>query len=300
MTLQELRYLVAVADSRHFARAAEACHVSQPTLSTGIKKLETNLGVALLDRSQSKVRPTPLGERVVAQARVVLEEAEKIMTIVRSQGGPLEGPFRLGVIPTLGPYLIPHLLPTIRAELPDLRLFLREDYTANLVEQLTTGDLDAALLALPVIADEIATTQLFKETFMVALPLGHTLAKRKRVRQQDLNNEGLLLLEEGHCLRDQALEICGGGFSTANEEVRATSLETLRQMVAAGIGCTLLPALAISPMHTYGSAQLLELRSFVPPVPFRTIGLATRKRYPRPEIVQALGNIIRGLGKVLL
>lgn len=298
MTLQELRYLVAVADERHFARAATACHVSQPTLSTQIKKLEDYLGVVLLDRSQRSVRPTPVGEQVIAQARIVIEEFDKIRPLVRSKGDPMEGPLRLGVIPTLGPYLIPQLLPALRARYPKLRLLLREDLTANLLERLSAGTLDAALLALPVPGDGLAASELFREPFQVALPQGHALARKRRLQEEDLTGESVLLLEEGHCLRDQALEICGATRSPDSEEIRATSLETLRQMVAAGIGCTLLPALAVAT----GAADtgLTEIRPFARPAPTRTIGIVSRTRFPRAEAVSRLGELVKETAHKLL
>ena len=179
-------------------------------------------------------------------------------------------------------------------------MFLHEDLTDNLLGKLASGALDAALLALPVPGEGLDTIELFKETFTVALPAGHSLAKRKRVRQKDLEGENVLLLEEGHCLRDQALEICGARSSVQGDEVRATSLETLRQMVAAGIGCTLLPALSVSPAHAEGTSGLIEVREFARPVPSRTIGLATRRRYPRQEVVRVLGKLIRETGLSLL
>jgi LysR family hydrogen peroxide-inducible transcriptional activator len=292
MTLQELRYLVAVAEEGQVARAAERCHVGQPTLSTQLKKLEATLGVQLFERGPRGLKPTAAGSPIIAQARVVLEEAAKLRTLARATQDPMTGPLRLGTIPTLGPYLLPHLLPAIRKTYPQLRLLLSEHLTAQLLEALHRHTLDAALLALPVAHQGLETMELFREPFDLALPAGHRLAKKKRAQSQDLADENLLLLKEGHCLRDQALEVCGTVRRESREEVQATSLETLRQMVAAGIGCTLLPRLA-----TLGGARpdkrLIELRSFAAPEPARLIGLVWRARGARAEAARRLGELIR-------
>ncbi|MEK7078972.1 MAG: hydrogen peroxide-inducible genes activator [Patescibacteria group bacterium] len=292
MTLQELRYLVAVAEEGQVARAAERCHVGQPTLSTQLKKLEGTLGVQLFERGPRGLKPTAAGAPIIAQARVVLEEAEKLRTLARAAQDPMTGPLRLGAIPTLGPYLLPHLLPVIRKRYPQLRLLLSEHLTAQLLEGLHAHTLDGALLALPVAHEGLEAMELFREPFEVALPAGHSLARKKHVQPGDLAHECLLLLEEGHCLRDQALDVCGAAKSASREEVQATSLETLRQMVAAGIGCTLLPQLA-----TQGGARpdkrLIELRPFARPAPTRLIGLLWRTRGARVEAARRLGELIR-------
>ena len=292
MTLQELRYLVAVAEEGQVARAAARCHVGQPTLSTQLKKLEDTLGVQLFERGPRGLKPTAAGAPIIAQARVVLEEAAKLRTLARATQDPMTGPLRLGAIPTLGPYLLPHLLPVIRKTYPQLRLLLSEHLTAALLDALHGHTLDAALLALPVAHQGLETMELFREPFELALPAGHRLAKKKRVQPQDLADENLLLLVEGHCLRDQALDVCGAAMRASREEVQATSLETLRQMVAAGIGCTLLPRLA-----TQGGARpdkrLIELRSFARPTPTRLIGLLWRRRGARAEAARRLGELIR-------
>jgi LysR family hydrogen peroxide-inducible transcriptional activator len=292
MTLQELRYLVAVAEEGQVARAAERCHVGQPTLSTQLKKLEDTLGVQLFERGPRGLTPTAAGAPIIAQARVVLEEADKLRTLARAAQDPMTGPLRLGAIPTLGPYLLPHLLPVIRKTYPQLRLLLSEHLTAQLLEALHAHTLDGALLALPVAAEGLEVMELFREPFELALPTGHALARKKQVQPQDLENECLLLLEEGHCLRDQALDVCGAKKNQSREEVQATSLETLRQMVAAGIGCTLLPQLS-----TQGGARpdkrLIELRPFARPTPTRLIGLLWRARGARAEAARRLGELIR-------
>ena len=292
MTLQELRYLVAVAEEGQVARAAERCHVGQPTLSTQLKKLEDTLGVQLFERGPRGLKPTAAGAPIIAQARVVLEEATKLRALARATQDPMTGSLRLGAIPTLGPYLLPHLLPAIRKTYPKLRLLLSENLTVQLLEALHRHTLDAALLALPVAHEGLEVMELFREPFELALPAGHRLAKKKRAQPQDLADENLLLLAEGHCLRDQALDVCGTAKSASREEVQATSLETLRQMVAAGIGCTLLPQLA-----TLGGARpdkrLIELRSFAAPEPARLIGLVWRARGARAEAARRLGELIR-------
>lgn len=292
MTLKELQYLVALADQGRFGRAAEACHVGQPTLSTQLKKLEDYLGVTLFERNKHYMLPTPIGEEIVERARMALDVVEQIRQIARQGDNPMKGELRLGVIPTLGPYLIPHLLPAIRSSCPKIQLFLREDLTANLLERLRKGRLDALLLALPVTGDDIETMTLFREPFMVALPAGHALEGNKEIREEDLIGENVLLLEEGHCMRDQALAICGSAASNQREELKATSIETLRQMVAASVGCTLLPALAALP--GVGSVQngLVQIRPFKSPIPARTVGVAWRHRYPREKTIRLLAKII--------
>lgn len=290
MTLQELRYLVAVADEGHFSRAAEVCHVGQPTLSTQLKKLEDYLGVTLFERNKRHLTPTPVGEEIIAEARVALEVMERIRELARQGHDAMDGPLRLGVIPSLGPYLIPHLLPLIRDAYPKLRLFLREDLTANLLEQLRSVRVDALLLALPVHREGLDVMELFREPFHLALPAGHPLALQKQVHERDLAKQPLLLLEEGHCLRDQALEICAS--RERRNEVAATSLESLRQMVAAGVGCTLLPALATLPGMGGIQSRLIEIRPFTAPSPSRTIGIVWRHRYPRENTVRRVAELI--------
>lgn len=292
MTLQELRYLVALADKGHFVRAADACHVGQPTLSTQLKKLEDYLGVTLFERNKHQLRPTPIGEQIIERARRALDVVEEIRDLAKRDQDPMSGPLRLGVIPTLGPYLIPHLLPAIRSALPQLHLYLREDLTVNLLERLRQGSLDALLLALPVRGDDVDELELFEEPFVVALPREHELTERRELTELDLRGENVLLLEEGHCMREQALSICGATSSEEREELKATSIETLRQMVAAGVGCTLLPQLAAAPSVVSLANHMVQIRSFAPPVPTRRIGLVWRHRYPREGTVRGLGRLI--------
>ena len=293
MTLQELRYLIALADKGHFVRAAEACHISQSTLSTQLKKLEDYLGVSLFERNKHRLMPTPIGAAIIERARTALDVVDEIRDLARRDHEPMAGPLRLGVIPTLGPYLVPYVIPTIRTLFPKLHLFLREDLTANLLERLRHGELDALLLALPIHGEDVEVMPLFREPFLVALPRAHALEKKQHINEKELANHSVLLLEEGHCMRDQALAICGSTPSVERDEFKATSLETLRQMVASGVGCTLLPALATLP--GIGSVQngLVQIRPFASPVPTRTIGIAWRHRYPREATVKQLAEVIR-------
>src|SRR3546814_15481 len=208
ITLKQLRYLVAVADARHFGQAAAACHISQPSLSAQIQQLEETIGARLFERSKRRVVPTPLGEAVAERARKVMAEVDQLAAIAQAAVLPLAGPFRLGVIPTLGPYLLPRVMPRLRKAYPDLRLYLREDLTERLLERLVRGTLEAVLLALPVGRPDLVERPLFDEPFLLATPKGHRLAGRKTIHQQDLAAANLLMLEDGHCFRDQALEVC--------------------------------------------------------------------------------------------
>ncbi len=292
MTLKELRYLVALADQGRFVRAAEACHVGQPTLSTQLRKLEDYLGVTLFERNKHHLLPTSIGEEIIERARKALSVVDQIRELARQGHDPMNGSLRLGVIPTLGPYFVPGLLPTLRESCPRLRLFLREDLTANLLEQLRQGRVDALLLALPIQGENIEVKPLFREPFTVALPSGHALARKKQIGESELAGQLVLLLEEGHCLRDQALAICGSDAWSQREELKGTSLEMLRQMVAAGVGCTLLPALAAAPgVGSVGDGQV-QVRPFASPAPARTIGLAWRRRYPLYGTVKRLAELI--------
>jgi LysR family hydrogen peroxide-inducible transcriptional activator len=291
MTLQELKYLVALADHGHFGRAAEACFITQSTLSTQIKKLEDFLGVTLFDRSLKRVTPTPIGQEILQAARSIVEESERIRELAKHAQDPMARTIHLGVIPTLGPYYLPHALTLVHKKHPDLRLLLREEMTPQILEHLANGKLDAGLLALPVNDDSLRVEPLFYEPFLAALPAGHPLAKRDALKVSEIINEKLLLLDEGHCLRDQALDVCGSG-SRGREEVRATSLETLRQMVAMGLGLTLLPALAVDAGPRV-SKKAVEIRPFKSPPPGRTIGLAWRKRAPFPETFERLAVTLK-------
>ncbi|HEY6094540.1 MAG TPA: LysR substrate-binding domain-containing protein [Gallionellaceae bacterium] len=290
MTLQELRYIVALADTMHFGKAAEACFISQSTLSAQIKKLEEFLGATLFDRSLKQVTLTPVGREIVASARLILEEANRIRELARQAVDPMERTVQLGVIPTLGPYYLPHVLSLLHGQYPKLRLLLREEMTPQVMTHLADGRLDAGLLALPVSDPTLEVVPLFKEPFFAAVPASHTLAKSRKVPIDALANAGLLLLEEGHCLRDHALEACHlDGLQ--NEEIRATSLETLRQMVGMGLGVTLMPALACC--GTSNQASPVALRPLAAPGASRTIGLVWRRRSPLASTMEQLAQSLK-------
>lgn len=282
MNIRDLQYLAAVAENRHFGRAAEACNVSQPTLSMQLKKLEEYLGVQLFDRSRRRVAVTPAGEKVLRHARVILREVEEIREVARAAQDPLSGELRLGAFPTLAPYLLPRVVPEISKQLPNIRLLLVEEKTDDLIEMLEQGTLDAALLALPVGDDGLETAPLFEDRFLLAVPPGHHFAKKKSIKSAELADERLLLLEDGHCLRDQALDVCQMTGAAEQQDFRATSLETLRQMVASGVGITLIPELAKQ------DADGIVYIPFKNPPPSRTIGLVWRPGAAREASINAL------------
>lgn len=290
LKLKDLRYLVAVADQRHFGRAAARCHVSQPTLSAQLKKLEQSLGVQLVERSPNNISLTEAGEQVVARARRILEASDEVIAVARSQRDPLCGRLRVALLPTIGPYLLPRVTRAIRKGLPRLELMLYEYQTAPMLEKLHAGDLDLGILALPVELGGLEARELYREPFTVALPEGHVLARRPSLRVADLKDERLLLLEDGHCLRDQALEVCGRAGVSDSQDFRATSLETLRQMVATGAGVTLLPVLAAR--GAYGNARGVAIRPFVRPVPVRHVGAVWRRSTARGQAIEALCALI--------
>lgn len=288
MTLRELRYLVALADHHHFGRAAEACHITQPTLSTQLKKLEDDLGVTLFERTNKALHITPIGRQIVDQARRVLAEADMVIELSRKPSGPLTGPLILGMIPTLAPYLLPWLVPVVKQAYPDLRLILREELTDDLIDGVRAHRLDAAFVALPLQGENLAIRPLFDEPFYFVCPLQSPLAACGCVNDSDLHTEKLLLLTDGHCLRDQALAVCGPHEGNIGDDFRATSLETLRQMVAAGLGCTLLPALALPKTddQPYAVCSLTSGAS-------RRIGLVWRRAYPKSDDMDLLAGLIR-------
>jgi LysR family transcriptional regulator, hydrogen peroxide-inducible genes activator len=290
LKLKDLRYLVAVADQRHFGRAAARCFVSQPTLSAQLKKLEQALGVQLIERAPNNVSLTPAGEETVARARRILEASDEVVTLARSQRDPLGGRLRVALLPTIGPYLLPRVAPLLRKSLPRLELRLYEYQTAPMLEKLHAGELDLGILALPVELAGLESRELYREAFLLALPDRHRLAARDSVRVADLKGETLLLLEDGHCLRDQALEVCSRAGVREQQDFRATSLETLRQMVATGAGVTLLPELAGS--GAYRSARGVALRPFARPAPQRHIGALWRKSTARRAAIGALCKLI--------
>jgi LysR family hydrogen peroxide-inducible transcriptional activator len=290
LKLKDLRYLVALADQRHFGRAAARCFVSQPTLSAQLKKLELALGVQLIERAPNAVSLTAVGEEIVARARRILEASDEVVQLARTHQDPLGGRLRLALLPTIGPYILPRLAPLICKALPRLQLRLYEYQTAPMLQKLHAGELDVGVLALPVALEGLECRELYREDFLLAVPERHPLAARERVRVADLKDETLLLLEEGHCLRDQALEVCSRVGVRDSQDFRATSLETLRQMVAAGAGVTLLPELASR--GAYRSGQGVVSRPFVRPAPARRIGAVWRKTTPRRAAIDALCELI--------
>jgi LysR family hydrogen peroxide-inducible transcriptional activator len=275
MNLRDLKYLLALADHKHFGRAAAACFVSQPTLSTQIRKLEEELGVSLVERAPRKVMLTPAGRDAAERARRIVAEVEQMKEAARRSQDPEAGTVRLGIFPTLGPYLLPHVIPRIRERFPNLELLLVEEKSDVLLSRLHEGRLDAALLALPVHDDQLHSQFLFEEPFLLAVPENHPLAKLDSLSLGELSNHKLLLLEDGHCLREQALEVCRLSGANEKSEFRATSLETLRQMVAANVGITLLPTLAIKP--PVARSQNIHLLGFSDSHPSRRIAMLWRR-----------------------
>jgi LysR family hydrogen peroxide-inducible transcriptional activator len=302
MNLQELRYLVAVADRRHFGRAAEACNVSQPTLSSQIRKLEDELGVTLLERTNKRVDLTPVGSKILIHARRALAEAGQMEAVARAARDPLVGPLKLGVITTLAPYLMPLILKPLRQACPKMPIELWEDQTRSLIDGLRNHRLDAALLATPPGAPEITELALFDEPLLAVLPLHHKLAAAKRVQEDALAGE-LLVLADGHCLANQALAACGaragslrGGIqSKSSGSMQASTLETLVNLVAAGYGATLLPALAADSFRT----REIVLRPLAGKSS-RTIRLVSRPGFPRPQALRALERVIRKAVRAVL
>lgn len=292
MTLQELRYVVALADTGHFGQAAALCFVSQSTLSIGLKKLEEHLGVTLFDRNLKHVSPTAVGKEIAESARLLIQEANHVMELAKFAQDPMARKVYLGVIPTLGPYYLPHALTLMHNIFPKLRLLLREEMTPRILARLADGSMDAGLLALPVKDASLEVAPLFVEPFLAAVPQDHPLAKAKHASIDDLAKAGLLLLEEGHCLRDQALEACHlEGLE--NEEIRATSLETLRQLVALGLGVTLLPVLAGGGATSISSGKQLVLKPLAAPGASRTICLAWRRRSPIADTMKYLAQSLK-------
>lgn len=296
MTLTELKYIVAVARERHFGRAAEACFVSQPTLSVAIKKLEEELETKLFERSASEVAVTPIGEAIVRQAQSVLEQAAAIKEIAKRGKDPLSGPLRLGVIYTIGPYLLPDLVRQVINRTPQMPLVLQENFTVKLLEQLRLGEIDCAILAEPFPDTNLAIAPLYDEPFMAAVPVNHPLAQRQRITAQELKQETMLLLGNGHCFRDHVLEVCPefARFSNDAEGIRksfeGSSLETIKHMVAAGMGVTLVPALSVPADRT--DAAYVRYLPFEGEPPKRRVVLAWRRSFTRYEAIAALRNAI--------
>ncbi len=294
MTLTELRYIVAVARERHFGRAAQACHVSQPTLSVAIKKLEDELDVKIFERGSTELSITPLGELIVRQAQQVIEQTAAIKQIAKSGKDPLSGPLKLGIIYTIGPYLLPALVKQVIARTPQMPLMLQENFTVKLLEMLRTGELDCAIMAEPFPDSGLAVAPLYDEPFMVAVPKAHPLARRKQVSSEEVKAETMLLLGTGHCFRDHVLEVCPefARFSSETEGIRksfeGSSLETIKHMVASGMGITVVPQLSVPDEAQTHVAYL----KFAPPVPTRRVVLAWRRSFTRYEAIAALRNAV--------
>jgi LysR family hydrogen peroxide-inducible transcriptional activator len=292
MTLTELRYVVAVAAERHFGRAAERCFVSQPSLSASVKKLEDELGVQIFERGKSEVLLTPVGEEIVEQARRALEEAERVKAVAKHGRDPLDGPLRLGVIHTVAPYLLPDLVAALRQLAPKMPLDIEENMTANLDEMLKSGLIDAAILALPYGGAGIDIMPLYTETFRVIVPARHRWARRKTVESDELSAENLLLLNVGHCFRDQVLDACREFARPPGPGKQGNSLETIRNMVMSGMGISVLPATALTEKY---ANPLVRAIDFAAPAPMRKIVLATRAGFPRPAAIKA---IVEAIGKI--
>ncbi len=292
MTLTELRYIVAVARERHFGRAAESCFVSQPTLSVAIKKLEEELGVTLFERASNEISVTPVGREILTQAEKVLEVAGTIKELAKQGKNPLVGPLRLGIIYTIGPYLLPEFMKHIIAAVPGMPLLLQENFTVRLLEMIKLGELDAAILALPLPESGLMAEPLYDEPFVVAVPRDHPWAKRKSVATEELKGETMLLLGSGHCFRDQVLEVCPELLRFApspagmQKTFEGSSLETIRHMVASGVGVTVLPqtSLPTEPQRN----ELLRYIPFDKPAPHRRVVLVWRKSFPRRDAIEAL------------
>jgi LysR family transcriptional regulator, hydrogen peroxide-inducible genes activator len=298
MTLTELRYIVAVAREKHFGRAAEACFVSQPTLSVAIKKLEDELDVKLFERGASEVSVTPLGEAIVRQAQSVIEQAAAIKEMAKRGKDPLSGALRLGIIYTIGPYLLPELVKNAIVNTPQMPLILQENFTVKLLDMLRTGELDCAIMAEPFPDTGLAVAPLYDEPFMVAVPKGHALAKKKSISAEELKQETMLLLGTGHCFRDHVLEVCPefARFSSDAEGIRksfeGSSLETIRHMVASGMGVTVVPMLSIPADRMQDTSALVKYIPFEKPVPARRVVLAWRRTFTRYEAIAALRNAV--------
>ncbi|MDD9821684.1 MAG: hydrogen peroxide-inducible genes activator [Gammaproteobacteria bacterium] len=295
MTLNELKYIVAVARERHFGRAARACFVSQPTLSVAVKKLEEQLGIILFERAPNQVMPTPVGRQIVAQAQLVLEAAREVRRIAQGNADPLLEPLRVGVIYTIGPYLLPHLIPVLRERVPAMPIIVEEGFTADLRVQLKQGGLDAIILSSPFSEPGVASVAVYHEPFVVVLPRAHPLAQLDAVHSEALADETVLLLGHGHCFRDQVLEECpscrgSGAQADLQKSLEGGSIETIRHMVAGGVGVTVLPCTAAG-AEEY-SRRLLAVRRFADKTPTREVIIAWRKGYPRLAAVEALRQAI--------
>ena len=298
MNLRDLKYLLALADHKHFGRAAAASFVSQPTLSTQIRKLEEELGVSLVERAPRRVMLTPIGRDIAERARRVIAEVDQMAEVARRSQDPEAGTVRLGLFPTLAPYLLPHVLPDLRKRFPRLELLLVEEKTDQILARLRDGRLDAGILALPLHDEQLHVEPLFDEPFLLAVPRGHAMAGQESLELDQLDDQHLLLLEEGHCLRDQALDVCRMSGADERDGFRATSLETLRQMVASGVGITLLPVLAVQPPVPLSPD--IALLPFEGQPPHRRIAMVWRKSSAMDAFLQQLAEAFRQVPAELL
>ena len=293
MTLTELKYVVALAQERHFGRAAQKCFVTQPTLSLALAKLEEELGVKLFERSKNEVLVTARGHGIVEQARRVLDEAGKIQGLAKGAQDQLAGALSIGAIPTIGPYLLPDLVPILRKRAPNMPLSIEENLTGNLAPMLREGELDVVIIALPFSIPGVKTLEVYEEPFSIVVPEGHKWQARKQVKPQELAGENVLMLNSGHCFREQVLEACPGQSNTAIAEGRAgSSLETIRNMVASGLGVSVLPASALTSRY---AMRLLKVVPFASPVPSRKVALAWRVGFDRPAAIDLLAEAIRSV-----
>ncbi len=293
MNLRDLQYLIALAETRHFGKAAERCYVSQPTLSGQLKKLEEDLGVVLFERTNRSVEITPIGEAITAHARLIQEQTDVIRQLAQAYQDPLAGPLRLGAIPTLSPYLMPLILRPLAETFPQMRLILSEEMTDVLLQRLHHHEIDAALLATETTDADLASLPLYDEPFWLAHPRQHALSDKRQIEQRDLDQADLLLLSEGHCLADQAMQLCHRDRRPQQGELadlRAASLETLIQLVAAGFGCTLVPALAVRP--PWSNDANIVLRPLTLADAGRRVALVYRQSFPRIEALKALAQVI--------
>lgn len=290
LSIKQLKYFVSVAEHRHFSKAAAACFVTQSTLSTAIRELEQQLGVVIFERNRKSVLITPVGEKLLAQARAILGEVEDFVRLARAEEGALNGEIRLGVIPTIGPFLLPKMLAELRQSYGKLRLYLKEEISSRLADMLKQGQLDVLMLAFPYPLRDVEIVTLFEDEFLLCMPPGHALESKRSLRQKQLRGEAMLLLEEGHCLRDHALEACELRSADTNLVYQGTSLHTLVQMVAGGLGLTLLPAMAVAG-DVLGDTGL-PLRRFSSEKVCRRIGMAWRKSDPRRDEYRILAEFI--------
>ena len=288
MTIQQLHYIVALDEHRHFVRAARACHVTQPTLTMQVRKLEEELDVELFDRRAQPIKPTAIGQQIVAQARVLLREADQLRSLVDELHAGLQGSYRVGIIPTLAPYLLPLFLPGFAAAHPEVRLVIDERKTSRILKALRRGELDLGILVTPLDDDDLEEVPLFQEPFLAYLPLRHPLARRKRLRRTDIRDEALWVLGEGHCFREQTLSLCDRPSAGGHENLlyESGSIETLKGMVQAGSGMTLVPELSVAP----GDAHV---RRFEDPEPVRQVSLVVRRPFLRRKLLDTLARTIK-------